>query len=65
MNVKVGVSSYKIKQNVSEGKLVLELYFDNPDGDCKAYAQFMDDFKSFLKERGYAPPSIEPQCFPD
>lgn len=55
-NVEVGVLSYKIEQGIRDGKLMLELYFDNPYGDIREYANFVDAFHTFLKEKGYATP---------
>ncbi|RAP29161.1 hypothetical protein C2W64_04108 [Brevibacillus laterosporus] len=57
-NVTIGVLSYKIEQDFQEGKLILELYFDNPSGDIKEYANFVDAFHVFLKEKGYAAPVV-------
>ncbi|MCR8986101.1 hypothetical protein NW801_13815 [Brevibacillus laterosporus] len=59
-NVTVGIQSYKIEQNFEEGKLILDLYFDNPEGDVQKYAKFIDDFETFLKEKGYAIPVVKP-----
>ncbi|MCR8982593.1 hypothetical protein [Brevibacillus laterosporus] len=55
-NVEVGVLTYKIEQGIRDGKLILELYFDNPYGDIQEYAKFVDAFYAFLKEKGYATP---------
>lgn len=60
-NVTVGIQSYKIEQNFEEGKLILDLYVDNPEGDVQKYAKFIDDFETFLKEKGYAIPKISAQ----
>ncbi|AYB38514.1 hypothetical protein [Brevibacillus laterosporus] len=53
-NVEVRVLSYKIEQGIRDGKLILELDFDNPFGDIQEYAKFVDAFHTFLKEKGYA-----------
>ena len=58
-NVTVGIQSYKIEQDFEEGKLILDLYFDNPEGDVQKYAKFIDDFETFLKEKGYAFPVVK------
>lgn len=57
--VTVAITSYKIEQKEDEGKLTLELFFDNPDGDCNAYAIFLDEFVAFVQKMGVAPPSLK------
>ncbi|MED1790350.1 hypothetical protein P4V47_23280 [Brevibacillus laterosporus] len=58
-NVTVGILSYKIEQDTLDGKLILELDFDNPSGNIQEYESFLKAFNAFLEEGGYAPPIIQ------
>lgn len=55
-----GIQGYEIKQGLDRvGSLRIDLIAVIPNGDCAAYARFMDDFGSFLVSKGYWPESIK------
>lgn len=54
---KFDIQSYEIKQSPEIGSISVTFVADVPDGDCKAYAEFLNQLSNFIEDSNF---SIKP-----